>query len=287
MATDKIYSKWNQLRTKKKSYNYFRKTSLYCNNCGKHSHFYKDCKYPITSYGVMCVNSKDVDNIKYLAIRRRNSLSYVEFLRGRYAYTNISFLKILFTNMTISERELLKKYDFEYLWNKLWLNKRINDYFRAKEKFCNLKNGIQQDDIIMSIDYLLENTHCMYTEPEWTFPKGRRNAYESDKETGMREFSEETNYNNDDYKLLDIAPFHEEHLGTNNVTYKAVYYIGEVITDKEAVIDTNNISQINEIGDIGWFTCNEIKKKFRKYNVEKKYLISSLDEYLKYLYSRK
>ena len=33
----------------------FYKKRRYCNNCGKYGHYFRECKYPITSYGIICI----------------------------------------------------------------------------------------------------------------------------------------------------------------------------------------------------------------------------------------
>ena len=72
--------------------------NIYCNNCGKETHTFKQCPEPITSFGLVCmyVNIKrnikgrkkiikSIDeNIKYLMIRKRNSFAYIEFMRAKY-----------------------------------------------------------------------------------------------------------------------------------------------------------------------------------------------------------
>ena len=58
-------------------------TEMECVNCGKMGHSFRECTEPVLSFGVIAV--KFIDNEPYyLLIRRRDSLSYVEFLRGKY-----------------------------------------------------------------------------------------------------------------------------------------------------------------------------------------------------------
>ncbi len=262
----------------------------YCNNCGQTNHYYRECKYPITSYGIICYQYIDKE-LKYLIIRRRNSLSYVEFLRGRYKITNIKFLLVLFKNMTIDERKLIKNANFDMLWSDLWLNNRgnrdhRNEFHKGMRKFNELKNGIYlSDGSFVNIDSLIDSTskESIYTVPEWSFPKGRRNAYESDLECAKREFIEETNYSNDDYKLIDADTFEEEHLGSNNISYKTVYYLANFLSDgKEAILNKYNKIQLNEIGDIGWFSYDEMINIYRSYHTEKLELIKQVDNFLVY-----
>ena len=211
----------NQGYAMEKRYHNKKMRNPYCNNCGQTNHYYRDCKYPITSYGIICYKY-DEDKLKYLIVRRRNSLSYVEFLRGRYKITNIEFLLILFKNMTIDERKIIKNGNFDMLWSDLWLNRDNKDhrseFHKGKRKFEDLTQGINiSDKQFITIEYLLKITESIYDVPEWSFPKGRRNAYESDIECANREFVEESNYLSDDYKLISCDTFEEEHLGSNNI----------------------------------------------------------------------
>ena len=54
----------------------------FCNNCGKNGHAFHQCKYPITSIGVILFKYQK-NNIKYLMIRRKDTLGYVDFMRGK------------------------------------------------------------------------------------------------------------------------------------------------------------------------------------------------------------
>ena len=66
----------------------WRKKTI-CNNCGIQGHMFFSCKRPIMSFGIICyrVNPKNM-KIEYLMIRRKDSLGYVEFLRGKYHIHN-------------------------------------------------------------------------------------------------------------------------------------------------------------------------------------------------------
>ena len=59
----------------------------FCNNCGKLGHLFHQCKIPITSIGIIAFRIKN-NKIEYLLIRRKDSLSFVDFLRGKYQLNN-------------------------------------------------------------------------------------------------------------------------------------------------------------------------------------------------------
>jgi hypothetical protein len=69
------------------------KNNIYCYNCGNIGHLYKSCHYPIISLGVICIkyyNNKfnSLDEFKkinkLLLIRRKDSIGYTDFIRGKY-----------------------------------------------------------------------------------------------------------------------------------------------------------------------------------------------------------
>ena len=100
---------------------------IYCGNCGMWGHSYRRCTAPITSLGVIVfriVNSQP----EYLMIQRKDTLGFVEFMRGKYNLENIAYLYKLFEIMTKKERDKIENNDFETIWNDLWMNKNIKQY---------------------------------------------------------------------------------------------------------------------------------------------------------------
>ena len=77
---------------------------LYCNNCGKQGHQYHQCKLPITSYGIIAFMLTK-DGIKYLLIRRKDTLGYVDFIRGKYPLNNVVYLMNMLNEMTVNEKK--------------------------------------------------------------------------------------------------------------------------------------------------------------------------------------
>ena len=64
----------------------------YCNNCGTKGHIFYQCKQPITSVGIIVFRKGQHDKREYLLIRRKDSLGYVEFMRGKYNIYSKLFL---------------------------------------------------------------------------------------------------------------------------------------------------------------------------------------------------
>ena len=80
----------------------------YCNNCGKLGHILSQCKMPITSIGIIAFR-KNNNKFEYLMIRRKDSLGYVDFLRGKYNPHNEFHLKNIFQEMTHEEIQNIQK----------------------------------------------------------------------------------------------------------------------------------------------------------------------------------
>jgi len=291
--------------------------TIYCGNCGKKGHIYKNCFLPIVSFGIICIQFPEIDlndvltkhknnkyifsdlnrcsdkellaeikdKLKFLMICRKQTLGFAEFIRGNYrvgTYAEIKYIKHLFTIMTKHEIELIKECNFDVLWKYLWcmedsMNYHQNEYMQSKEKFHALVNGITINNYQYTLEGIIRKIIPVWDEPEWGFPKGRRNYRETDLDCAIREFSEETAIPSNMYHVLDINPFNEEFMGTNNVNYKHTYYLAQVMSGNiQPVIKDENIHQRIEISDIAWMTFEEAKSKIRYYNKQKRYVLEKI-----------
>jgi 8-oxo-dGTP pyrophosphatase MutT (NUDIX family) len=239
------------------------------------------------------LNNIDMNNydnlIEYLLIRRRNSLNYVELIRGKYDITNIDYVQKILNYITEDEKELIKNNDFDKLWKDLWGNNNNNsEFYEASYKFNLLKNGIIIKKNELNINYsflkLFSNTNFNFKDPEWGFPKGRRNLKEKNIECAKREFQEETSIKDEEYNIINMSPLEETYLASNNLKYKHIYYISQIKNkDINIMIDNNNINQKVEIGDIKWLKLNSALNIIREYNIEKKNILLNLHYNIKYM----
>ena len=112
------------------------KNNIYCTNCGKIGHLYKNCKNPIISYGIMLF--KYVNNTLYLLlVQRKDSISYIEFIRGKYSITNTSKLLTILSNITKYELHNILNYSFDELWNSLWsTNLNTSSAKKFEKRIC-------------------------------------------------------------------------------------------------------------------------------------------------------
>lgn len=269
--------------------------NIYCGNCGKPGHTYRRCKFPITSCGVILYkNNKffeeqrnehgDIVNnherYYFLLIKRKDTLGYVEFLRGKYEETNEEYLIKIFQTMTQDEIVRVKTLEFSQLWNELWSHRNYKQYQtefeNSKLKFLNLKKNVY-----LSLDTIIEKANTQYTDKEWGFPKGRRNIKETDYNCAMREFEEETGFKGEEYTILkNIKPVEEIFYGSNDIRYKHIYYIAECLSERKIKIDPENKFQATEIGGIEWFKLDEAIDRIRPYNREKKDVLRKVHKLL-------
>ena len=254
-------------------------TYNFCNNCGKGGHTFSQCKKPIISIGVIATHFNG-NKYKYLLICRKDSLGYIDFLRGKYPLYNKEYIQRLVDEMTIKEKENILKKDFIELWNNLWgdfvgLQYRGEEH-TAGEKFSQIKRGIKNNDGEYSLEKIVKESKTSWETPEWGFPKGRRNQNENDKAAGLREFQEETGYSKDKLNgIKNVMPFEEVFTGSNFKSYKHIYYL--MYFDSP---NSDNDFQKSEVSEIKWCDLEETLTKIRPYNLEKKEIINNIDKIL-------
>ncbi len=249
-----------------------------CVNCGKYGHSFRDCKDPTSSYGIIAVRftNKDNKNIpEYLLIRRRDSLGYIDFLRGKYLLSDAAYIQTLVNQMTNTERERLLNAPFDTLWTNLWNAQNTrqyrSEYEHSKKTFEKIKST--GDIHGKQLHKYISDATTLWEDPEWGFPKGRRSPHEAEKDCAIREFCEETGLRPKDLHIrTDESPECEEYCGSNGIQYRHKYYIGDCISDVS--INQNNKVQTREVGEIGWFSFEDAYLKIRATNPEKRAVLA-------------
>ena len=238
--------------------------------------------YSLTSYGIICYK-KFNNKYKTILIRRKNTIGYVEFLRGKYDIDNKDYIITLFDYMTMKEKEnIIKIQNFDKLRNLLGMSKKNNiyknEYERANKKFYILKNNQGELNLIN----LIKQSKTNWQETEWGIPKGRKQNKEIDLNCAIREFLEETNLNIKDIKILfNVKPIIEQYTSINEVNYKHIYYFANYVgEDNNLSIDPKNKNQTSEINAIEWFDNKESQNKIRPYYIEKKEILNKAYEIL-------
>ena len=260
----------------------------YCNNCGKQGHHFYHCKLPIISIGVIAVRWNPSNNeYEYLIICRKDTLGFLDFMRGKYNVNNRYYIQNMIEQMTIDEKERLLTQSFEQLWRNVWGNhnqtliKYKQEEQISREKFQILRERIKEKPSDFTLRDLIESSKSQWTEPEWGFPKGRRNYQECDLDCGIREFIEETGYripNIKQHVLENILPLEETFMGSNYKNYKHKYYV-IVLDYGDTMINTIN-KENNEISAVEWKTYEQCVQSIRPYNKEKLRVLMNLRELL-------
>jgi 8-oxo-dGTP pyrophosphatase MutT (NUDIX family) len=198
--------------------------------------------------------------------------------------------------MTNIEKSRLLSVPFSKLWEDLWYDNQMSaagakdftvskktDSYKAEEqssrnKFESLQSGVYTKTDCYNLEELINQTKPIWIEPEWGFPKGRRNYQERDYDCAVREFCEETGYKIDQLTLLkNIQPFEEIFTGSNYKSYKHKYYV--TYMKYENTLSSRNL-QTCEVSESRWMSIEESISVIRSYNVEKRRVLIAVEKML-------
>lgn len=240
---------------------------LICKNCTSFGHTYRDCPFPVMSFGIICYYQDENGNYYYLMIQRKNTLAFMEFIKGRYNILDENYIMKLLNHMTTEEKNVLKNKDFEQIWTNVWLeasNKNIKEYFESKNNF----NQLQQNDKLI---HMINNSKNLNIKPEWGFPKGRRKVKETDLECSLREFCEETQFTEKDIQIeYNHELLVETFYGSNETLYRHSYFLAKLVkNDTSLIINPNFLQQVREIRDLKWCDSDTVIKNIGKNNEER------------------
>lgn len=288
--------------------------AITCSNCQCLGHTSKHCPQPITSYGVIVfrVNApwnqaavltsptgttlatgleNVYDTIEFLMIQRRDTIGFVEIMRGKYKLCDTDYIVRQFQGMTAAERERLRTEPFEELWQNLWgqpsgqspqagcKQTQMSNSYRHEKEIAKEKLQLLRTSLNPTLDEIYERAGRAWDSPEWGFPKGRRDPHESDYKCAMRELWEETNLKESDVIPINgIEPITETFFGSNHVHYCHKYYIAyapqaaaEGVDYDRAFAENKHIQR--EVGGLAWVRAEEALRRIRPDNVEKKEIL--------------
>ncbi len=281
--------------------------SLFCNNCGKMGHTFNQCSLPITSIGIIAFRiNPSTKQKELLMIRRKDTLGFVVFMRGKYVIYNRSYIKSMIDLMTMDEKRRLLKEDFKTLWNSVWnyssldlsgnpvsssvsstgsassgsasMSKEENI---ARHKFEDLKKGVIYQNRTFTLQELINESPTRFEEAEWGFPKGRRNFQEKDLECALREFHEETGFPIERLHIVDnLLPFEEIFYGTNFKSYRQLYFLAYTEWTDDATKNIDVVVENSEVSKVEWKSVEDCLKCVRSYNSEKCDLILNISNTL-------
>jgi 8-oxo-dGTP pyrophosphatase MutT (NUDIX family) len=214
-------------------------------------------------------------------VQRKDSLCFVEFMRGKYNVEDGDYVMFLLAHMTQDERDTLSRaHDFTELWSRMWTDRHSNrmfqkEYEMSKLKFGELKSGCvmtfkERGKCWVTLQTLLQGTRSELPEREWGFPKGRRNSNEDNLQCALREFQEETSIPGSSIGLLHDSPcVQEEFVGSNGVPYRHVYFVA---LGTERHLGEHGFSS-REIECVAWFDYAAVRDKISPQNSERRAVI--------------
>lgn len=226
-------------------------------------------KYRI-SYGLaLCRRNNRKNNcIEILSIKKRYSYHYASFVAGQYRRNNdFRYIKYLFDNMTFQEKTNIISFDFSNMWWHLWLtnpekgmgsinSNEYKNYFKKKIKFE--KTFLHDNG--KKLKFLINKSkNC---EVIWEIPKGASEYNETELDTAIREFTEETFFNSTWYDIkYHVKPVIVSYKD-NGIIYKNIYYLAALRNECEMSMNPKinyNSVQIGEVSDIRWLGINDIR----------------------------
>ena len=271
-------------------------TNIICTNCSTSGHASKQCPQPITSYGVILFRTTSPWNqtdtllrspaavtgfeglttpIEFLLIQRRDTIGFIEIMRGKYKPTDYDYIVRQLSGMTGVEREKLRATPFDTLWEELWgppqegTHAYKHEKDQARVKLEALRAGTP------TLEELIAKAGPAWATPEWGFPKGRRDLNENEYSCAMRELWEETNIQEKDIvPIRNMEPIVESFTGSNNVQYCHKYFIAYA-PDGVGLESIDSASCTNEhigreVSAIKWFSLEEAIQHIRPESSEKR-----------------
>jgi 8-oxo-dGTP pyrophosphatase MutT (NUDIX family) len=267
-------------------------THIICSNCGQAGHVTKSCSQPITSFGILLFRLQptaaatpqpeallqtSVPQIhpEFLLIQRRDSIGFVEILRGKYKIGDDEYIRCQLRGMTRSEQEKLLTTPFDALWEDLWGPPRDSKHTYRSEKEISRAKLEELRSQTPSLRDLVAEVQSSWPTPEWGFPKGRREPHESDYACAIRETWEETGFREREYIVLrGLEPIKETFTGSNGVQYCHKYYIGYVPPDRASKPLEITKEMEREIGALAWCPLEDGITRIRPENPEKRNLLN-------------
>jgi 8-oxo-dGTP pyrophosphatase MutT (NUDIX family) len=185
--------------------------------------------------------------------------------------------------MSFAEKVDILGMQFSNMWYRIWLNNpekhfNIKDVYTAANTHINepeqktsaeiyklyyqKKNKFEKNfahDMGKKLRNLIQDSSD--AEILWEIPKGGKKPSETNIDSAIREFGEETSIDGAKYRVLYNIPPIVESFVDNNTIYKNIYYIATPRKDIEFLpkINFKNFHQISEVEQIKWASLAEIR----------------------------
>ena len=188
-----------------------------------------------------------------LMIRRKHSLGYVEFLRGKYTIKDIDYIKSLFFKMTVEEINKLKSIrEFNKLRINLGMENKKKKYYKSEYENAEIKfNYLLRLNLLDELIDEALNNKDIFNEPEWEIPKGKRQNKETDLQCAMREFTEESGIPISYLKIFkNVIPLEEIYTGSNGINYKNTFFFAELTSIPNNIFDDTQFIKLKGKDDV-------------------------------------
>ncbi len=219
-----------------------------------------------------------MNNVEFLLIQRRDSLGYIDIMRGKYRLGDTEYIMTQLRGMTSLEQEKLIHEPFDALWEGLWgppvegANSYRHEKEQSRAKLEALRGGCNGTPPLAE---LLRAIGKGWDTPEWGFPKGRREAFETEYACALREMWEETSLDAKDVTpIRNLEPIRELFTGSNRIQYCHKYFLFYVPSYKPIGMDPTNEHMMREVGDIRWMSLDDALSHIRPENTEKRAVLT-------------
>ena len=227
----------------------------------------------VSSYGLICHRLRiDFDSREvypeFLAIQRKDTISFVEFIRGKYAPDDLDYVRKLISTMTLEEQMAISSETFPHLWASFWGLWRRSPNCNCESSF---KTAMATyDNLVLAcgdtgLRGLVAQVGTVAPEQEWSFPKGRKMQTETDLSCALREFEEETGFRQNCVHVFDMPSYEEVFDGGNGILYRHVYFLCRLVDMRNPPPCTPPAGSVRsrETRNMQWFDFADACDKFR------------------------
>lgn len=222
------------------------------------------------SYGiVLCHKNVRTNKWEVLAVKKRNTYAFVEFILKKHHRTDEKKILFLLNNMTYDEKVDLLSLNFGQIWHRFQLfnpdaltnhpgtSISPEDYEKYKTRKYNFERTFLLDKGKLLKRLISKSRN---TTNNWELPKGRRNGPELELNCAIRETTEETGLYPVDYTLLVHEPTLKLVQSSSFVRYESYYYIGVMEDHRYTPKFPERLSsgKPSEIAEVQWMTLDKL-----------------------------